>query len=117
MTAEELIELVRRDPGAVEFDQVMQVIAENYEYVPTRFLNGEIDNPAGECEGSCKIFAFAQLNNLSELETLALFGEYYRHDVLENPTGEDHPNIRNFILDGWLAIKFDTPPLKARSLH
>ncbi len=117
MTSEELVELVRTNPGAVEFDAVMQVIADHYDYVPTRFINGEIDNPAGECEGSCKIFAFAQLHNLSELETLALFGEYYRHDVLENPTGEDHPNIRNFILDGWLAIKFDNPPLQAKSLH
>lgn len=117
MTAEELIDLVRQDPSAVEFEQVMQVIDQYYDYIPTRFLNGDIVNEAGENEGSCKIFAFAQIHQLSELETLALFGKYYREDVLENPTGEDHPNIRNFILDGWLGIRFDLPPLTAKSLQ
>lgn len=115
MTSQELIDLVRADPAAVDFQQVIQVIDDTYDYVPTRFSNGEIINEPGENEGSCKIFAFAQIHNLSELETLALFGEYYRHDVLENPIGEDHPNIRNFILDGWLGIKFDSPPLQAKS--
>lgn len=117
MTTQELIDLVRQNPAAVEFEQVMQVIDSNYDYVPTRFFNGEIVNQAGENDGSCKIFAFAQIHNLSELETLALFGRHYRHDVLENPVGDDHPNIRNFILDGWLGIKFDSQPLQARRMH
>lgn len=117
MTTQELIALVRQDPAAIEFEQVLQVIDTNYDFVPTRFFNGEIVNQPGENENSCKIFAFAQVHNLSELETLALFGQYYRHDVLENPMGEDHPNIRNFILDGWLGIKFDSQPLQAKSTH
>jgi hypothetical protein len=40
-----------------------------------------------------------------------LFGTYYRNDVLANPTGTDHGNIRNFMLSGWSEIKFDSPAL------
>jgi hypothetical protein len=114
MTIEQLLEQVRKQPESIEFDQVMQVIAEHYDYTPTAFSNGEVHNPAGSNEGSCKLFAFAQLNNLGEMETLALFGRYYRDDVLGNPGGEDHANIRNFILDGWLGIRFAGQPLVAR---
>lgn len=107
MSIEELINRVRNAPDSVEFDETMRVIDQHYDYQPTRFSNGDLINEAGSNEGSCKIFYFAQQNNLSETETLALFGKYYRDDVLGNPGGEDHPNIREFILDGWLGIRFD----------
>lgn len=107
MTIEELLNRVRSAPDSIEFDEVMRVIDQHYDYQPTRFINGDIINEAGSNEGSCKLFYFAQQNNLSETETLALFGKYYRDDVLGNPGGEDHPNIREFILDGWLGIRFD----------
>lgn len=111
MTVNELIEQVRTSPDDVEFEHVIAVIEKYYDYTATGFTNGEIVNEAGSNEGSCKIFSFAQLNALSEVETLALFGKYYRDDVMGNPAGEDHANIRNFILDGWLGIRFDKPAL------
>lgn len=114
MTVTELLEQVRNTPESVDFSQVMAVIDEHYNYQATRFYNGEVINEAGSNEGSCKLFAFAQLNALSEMETLALFGSYYRDDVLANPAGDDHSNIRNFILDGWLGIRFDAEPLTAK---
>lgn len=92
--------------NTVEFEQVMQVINDNYSYQPTSFINGEITNDAGTNEGSCKIFYFAQLNKLDEQQTLACFGRYYREDVLNNPEGDDHGNIRNFIKSGWQGIEF-----------
>mgnify|MGYP000002154154 CR=1 FL=1 len=107
MTNRELINQVRSAPDSVEFEDVMTLINEDYDYVPTVFLNGDIVNDAGTNEGSCKIFYFAQLNALSEIETLSLFGAYYRDDVMGNPAGDDHANIRNFILDGWLGIRFN----------
>lgn len=63
-------------------------------------------NEAGRNEGSCKISALARLHGLDQSQTLALFGDYYRKDVLENPTGNDHQNIRNFMRDGWDGIVF-----------
>ena len=112
MTTAELLQRVRSAPETVEFADVMAVIDAEYAYTPTGFSNGEVVNAAGTNEGSCKIFAFGQLHGLGEMETLALFGHYYRDDVLGNPAGEDHANIRNFLLDGWLGIKFDGQALR-----
>jgi hypothetical protein len=30
---------------------------------------------------------------------------------LENPSGKDHGNIRNFMLTGWQGIHFEVPAL------
>lgn len=106
----ELIELARQPAAEIEFEQVMAVIDQSYDYTPAGFSNGEVINKAGSNEGSCKLFAFAQLNGLSEMETLPLFGQHYRA-VMDNPAGDDHANIRNFILDGWLGLHFDAEPL------
>ena len=100
-----------KQEASVEFEQVMQVITDNYQYQPTNFTNGEIVNEAGTNEGSCKIFYFAKLNELSPEQTLTCFGRYYRDDVLANPAGNDHGNIRNFMQTGWQGIDFDSVAL------
>lgn len=112
----ELLQKIRLNSDSVIFDEVIAAIKENYQYTPTRFSNGLgeacVINEAGQNEGSCRIFAFARLNNLSEGETLSCFGKYYRDDVLGNPDGTDHANIRNFMRDGWAGIVFDGVVLK-----
>lgn len=94
----------------IVFAELMQLIADQYDYSPTLFTNGiEADcvtNEAGTNEGSCKLFAFAKLNQLNKTQTLLCFGEYYRVDVLLNPEGSDHANIRTFMKYGWDGIKF-----------
>ena len=94
----------------VSFNDSIAVISEYYHYQPTEFSNGlheqTILNTAGTNEGSCKIFAFASLHQFNEQQTLNLFGDYYRVDVLGNPDGSDHQNIRNFIRYGWQGIHF-----------
>lgn len=111
MTVNALLEKIRSAPDTIEFNEVIDCIAAHYDYSPTRFSNGSGDdaaiNEAGTNEGSCKIFAFAQLNGLNEAETLACFGKYYREDVLQHPDGSDHANIRNFMRHGWAGIQFD----------
>ena len=118
MNVNTLIDKIRSTPDTVEFNEVIDCIAENYEYTATRFSNGKGEtaaiNEAGTNEGSCKIFAFAQLNDLSEKETLACFGQYYREDVLQHPDSDDHANIRNFMLHGWSGIQFDSAALTIR---
>jgi len=109
----QLLTKITEQPEAVAFAEVMQVITDNYQYTPSRFSNGELVNEAGSNEGSCKLFAFAQLHRLTELQTLACFGTYYRDDVLPKPQGDDHGNIRNFMLSGWSGIVFDSTPLTA----
>lgn len=109
-----LLKQLKNEPENTLFSEVISVINENYLYTPTSFINGDIENVAGTNEGSCKIFAFAQLNNLSEQQTLACFGDYYRIDVLLHPEGNDHGNIRNFMQTGWQGIKFSSVALRLK---
>lgn len=101
-----LLEQLNSQPENVEFEDVMTVVADNFDYTPSQFTNGDTVNEAGTNEGSCKIFAFAKLANLSPEQTLHCFGRFYRKDVLENPEGKDHANIRNFIKYGWDKVSF-----------
>jgi len=105
---------LQQEPEQIEFTETMAVIDANYQFTPTAFNNGPLANLANQNNGSCKIFAFGKLNNLSEQQALACFGAYHRDDVLQNPAGDDHQNIRNFMQTGWLAIKFEGTPLVAK---
>lgn len=100
------------------FRDTLDLIAAHYDYSPTRFCNGigedRLVNEPGQNAGSCRIFAFARLRGLSEPETLALFGEYYRDEVLPHPNGEGHKNIRNFMKYGWEGIMFEGEALTPR---
>ena len=111
-----LLSQLNKTAELIEFNQVMEVIDENYRYTPTFFSNGTGEsvaiNEAGTNEGSCKIFAFAKLHSLSEGQTLQCFGGYYRDDVLKHPDAQDHGNIRNFMKTGWAGLKFSTLPLE-----
>lgn len=115
MTLTELKNQLSTDLRSVDFKSVIQLIDESYEFSPTEFSNGKTLNKADTNNGSCKIFAFAKLQAFSESHTLALFGDYYWKDVLENPTGDDHQNIRNFITHGWKGINFVGDPLKTKN--
>ena len=64
------------------------------------------ENAADQNQGSAKVFAFAKLNELSKEDTLKLFAEHYQ-SVLDTPEGEDHQNIRQFILNGWDGVYFE----------
>ncbi len=107
MQLKAFLDNLQRFPESIEFQDAMAVIETAYEYSPTTFTNGKLVNLAGENEGSCKLFAFAKLQDLNEENTLACFGAYYRNDVLQNPESDNHQNIRNFMQTGWDGIKFD----------
>ncbi len=109
-----LIEKLTQQPQAVEFSEVIETIDQAYRFSPTAFTNGETVNEANQNNGSCKIFAFAQLNDLNEEQTLACFGDFYRKDVLQNPDNDDHQNIRNFIRFGWQGITFSGQALSVK---
>lgn len=106
-----ILEKIKKNPTEIGFQEIIGFIDEKYIFTPTKFKNGETVNEAGQNSGSCKIFSFAKLNNLGINETLACFGDYYRKDVLGNPEGVDHQNIRNFIKYGWEGIEFESEAL------
>lgn len=101
-------------PESISFQDTIAVIEANYTFIPTAFSNGNQMNKAGDNNGSCKIFAFAKLNQLNQLQTLACFGSYYYQDVLQNPEASDHQNIRNFMEYGWEGIQFEDEALIAK---
>ncbi len=102
-----LPERLKNAPETIQFTEVIAYIDEHYDFTPSKFTNGNTVNEAGQNNGSCKVFSFARLNGLSKEETLNLFGEFYREDVLKNPEGTDHQNIRNFMEYGWDGIAFE----------
>jgi len=109
-----LLEQIKNSPGTISFSDVITAIDSQFDFIPTRFINGTVVNEAGQNNGSCKIFAFAKLHELTPTETLVLFGDYYRKDVLQNPDGENHQNIRNFMQSGWGGIKFEGEALRKK---
>lgn len=88
------------------FAKVIEFIDTNYQHQPTAFKNGDAYNEATQNQGSARVFAFAQLNNLSAEDTLSLFAEHYRA-VLATPQATDHQNIRQFMANGWDGIVFE----------
>lgn len=114
MQIERFLAQLRSAPEEITFDQTMAVIDGCYQFTPSAFRNGELDNAEGQNSGSCKLLAFAQLHQLSAPQTLACFGDYYRIDVLKHPDGSDHQNIRNFMRFGWDAVAFEQQPLQPR---
>ena len=108
------LQKLKNTPDSIAFSDTMAVIKASYDFTPAAFKNGELMNEQGQNSGSCKLFAFAQLQGLSPQQTLACFGAYYRDDVLKNPAGTDHQNIRNFMKTGWAGIQFDSNPLKPK---
>lgn len=123
MTPDQLIAHLKTNPESIDFEDVIAVIDRHYHYSPVRFSNGigddRLDNEAGTNEGSCKIFAFARLHDLDPPTTLACFGRFYRDDVLKQPEGDNHGNIRRFMKYGWEGITFGgvalTPKLLANA--
>ena len=108
------LEKLNTTPETIEFSETMAVIEDNYLFSETKFTNGSQVNEAGQNSGSCKIFSFASLQKLSVEQTLVCFGSYYRDDVLKNIDGDDHQNIRQFIINGWNGISFDQVALTAK---
>lgn len=114
MLETELLQKLKTAPENIQFPDVIQVIDDHYTFTPVTFTIGKQKNQVGENQGSCKVFAFAQLHGLKADLTPHLFGEYYREDVLKHPDGNDHQNIRNFLQYGWEGVKFDSLALTAK---
>ena len=51
------------------------------------------------------MFSFAIKQGFTKEETLACFGQYYL-EVVEDPNGAGHQNIRNFMNTGFEGLSF-----------
>mgnify|MGYP003709907281 FL=1 len=110
-----LIEQLTNTPEQVSFNDVIAFIDDNFAFTPTAFTNGKVENEANQNNGSCKLLALGQYLKLTNEQTLALFGSYYRDDVIGNPSGTDHANIRNFMQTGAEGVTFELFPLESKN--
>lgn len=90
--------------ATVTFAETLKLIDDNYEYFAVPFKNGDIENPANVNTGSAKVFSFGLMTKMDEAAVLRLFGEIAR-DL--KPDGDDHPNIRSFMRNGWSGVEFN----------
>lgn len=111
---DDFIKLLSSDnQSAFDFAQVITLIDKFFEFTPSVFDNGSQQNQAGENKGSCKVLSFAHQYGLNKQQTLRCFAEHYQ-SVVDNPTGNDHQNIRQFIEHGWDGIVFYGVALKLK---
>lgn len=114
MTEQQLLAQLHADASALAFSQVIAVIDATYDYHPTAFSNGPVNNDAGQNGGSCKVLSFAQRHQLSADLAVALFAEHYRK-VIATPDDDDHANIRAFMQSGWQGVVFRGDALTSRN--
>lgn len=111
MTADQFI--ARLGTAEHRFADTLDFITEHYQYQPSAFTNGPVDNTAEQNQGSCKVLAMAKDLQLDNQQALQCFGEHYQA-VLNAPTDEDHANIRALMQHGLAGVRFASPPLTRR---
>lgn len=87
------------------FTDTLAAIEVDFDYAPKKFVNGGLESAAGINAGSAKVFSMGKLIGLSEEEVLGCFAEHYRQ-VLGDPDGTSHGNIRAFMKHGWSGVEF-----------
>ncbi len=97
-----------------QFETTLAFIEQHYNFTPSAFNNGGIENSAEQNQGSCKVFAVAELLQLSQQQALACFGQHYR-DVAATPAVDNHHNLRRVLKEGLADIRFDNFPLELKN--
>ncbi len=97
-----------------QFEATLAFIEQNFSFTPSAFNNGGVVNTIEQNQGSCKVFALAQLLDLSQQQALACFGQHYR-DVLATPEVDNHHNLRRVLKEGLKNITFDAFPLEQKA--
>jgi len=110
MTLQDFKHKLQNEPTTIDFKETIAVIENNYNFTPSAFKNGELENEISQNQGSCKVFSFAIQQELTKEETLACFGQYYV-EVLEDPNGTGHQNIRNFMKTSFDGLQFENETL------
>jgi len=93
-----------------QFETTLAFIDQWFDFTPSAFQNGSVANAADQNQGSCKVFALAELLKLSQDQALRCFGQHYR-DVLATPDVDNHHNLRRLLKEGLVNIQFDQFPL------
>lgn len=96
------------------FATTLEFIENWFNFTPSAFQNGSVANTVDQNQGSCKVFALAQLLELTQQQALQCFGEHYR-DVVATPDVDNHHNLRRLLKEGLADISFDNFPLTQKA--
>lgn len=96
------------------FETTLKFIDTYFNFTPSAFNNGGVQNSQEQNQGSCKVFSLAQLLELTQQQALSCFGQHYR-DVLATPEVDNHHNLRRVLKDGLADISFDQFPLERKA--
>lgn len=99
-----------------QFETTLAFIDKHYDFTASAFNNGGVKNNADQNQGSCKVFALAQLLQLNQQQTLACFGQHYR-DVIATPNTDNHHNLRRVLKGGLEGISFEHFPLEQKEAN
>lgn len=118
MHADHCRTIAKAHENTLLFQDVINTIRKHYECTPVAFRTGagtprETGNAAGTNMASSQLLAYARRLGLDAATTVALYGEHYR-DVLADPGGTSHPNIRAFMANGWAGVNMPEEPLRLR---
>merc|ERR1712046_3626 len=92
-------------PKERNFSDVLALIEQHFEYTPKCFSNNGVKSAEGANAGSCKVFSMGKLLKLPKDCVLLCFAEHYKQ-VLGDPEGTSHGNIRGFMKQGWEGVEF-----------
>ncbi len=95
------------------FADTLAFVEQHYDYQPSAFRNGSVNNAADQNQGSCKALAMALDLGLSDEQALQCFAEHYQA-VLADPQGSAHANIRALMAQGLAGVSFERQPLIRR---
>ncbi|WP_420589475.1 HopJ type III effector protein [Bacterioplanoides sp.] len=96
------------------FATTLEFIETWFDFTPSAFQNGSVANAVDQNQGSCKVFALAELLELTQEQALRCFGEHYR-DVVATPDADNHHNLRRLLKEGLADISFDSFPLTQKA--
>ena len=96
------------------FATTLEFIETWLDFTPSAFQNGSVPNAVDQNQGSCKVFALAQLLELTQDQALRCFGEHYR-DVVATPDVDNHHNLRRLLKEGLVDIAFEKFPLTQKA--
>ncbi len=96
-----------------QFADTLAFINQWFDFTPSAFRNGMVDNTAEQNQGSCRVLAMALLLGLGNEQVLKCFGEHFR-DVLATPNANNHHNLRRLQQEGLVDIHFEHPPLRRK---
>lgn len=97
--------------AAMQFSDFTSLIENEYNFVATAFINGDLNNKEDENQGSAKVFCFGDMHELGEHEVLRCFGEHYQSVLASLANKTSHLNIRTFMRLGWQGVSINTEAL------